>query len=84
MPNPLQGRAGLRTESPETNALARELHELAVRNGLRGCVLISFAADDRVGVNSCGEPDSFGVYMERLGDRLLVAIADGEFDPEAR
>lgn len=83
MSNPLHGRKGLRTESPKTNALARELGQLAKRNGLRGCVLISFT-DDRVGVNSSGGPDSFGGEMERLGDRILAAIDDGMFDPEER
>jgi len=43
-------------------------------------VLISFT-DERVGVNSSGEPDRFGRAMEQLGDRLLAAIDDGKFDP---
>ena len=80
MENPLTGRAGLQTEAAATNTLARELGQLATRHHLRGCVLISFT-DDRVGVNSSGEPDSFGLHMEQLGNRLLAAIDDGRFDP---
>lgn len=68
-------------ESAQTNALARELGQLATRNGLRGCVLISFT-DDRVGVNSSGVPDEFGKVMESLADKLLCAIDDGDFDPQ--
>lgn len=78
--NPLAGRPGLVVESAEVNALAKDLGQLAKRHGLRGCVLISFT-DERVGVNSSGEPDRFGRAMEQLGDRLLAAIDDGKFDP---
>jgi len=77
----LDGRPGLRTEPATTNALARELGQIAKRNGLRGCVLISFTSD-RVGVNSSGEPADFARHMEQLGDRLLAAIDDGGFNPE--
>jgi len=77
----LRGRPGLESESPRTNTLARELGQLAKRNGLRGAVLISFSKD-RVGVNSSGEPDLFSVAMERLGDQILAAIDDGKFDPD--
>jgi hypothetical protein len=80
---PLAGRRGLLVEAAETNALAKDLGQLARRHHLRGCVLISFT-DDRVGANSSGEPDSFGIHMEQLGDRLLAAIDDGEFDPVGR
>ena len=80
--DPLAGRPGLRTESARTNALARDLRQLAKRHALRGCVLISFTAE-RVGVNSSGEPDAFAQHMELLGDRLLAAIDDGQFDPVA-
>jgi hypothetical protein len=76
---PLTARPGLRTEAPETNALARALGQLARSHSLRGCVLISFT-EYWVGVNSSGEGD-FARYMEQLGDRLLSAIDDGEFDP---
>ena len=76
----LAGRPGLRTEGPETNAVARELGQFAKRHRLRGCVLISFKGE-RVGVNSSGEPDLFGRAMKQLGDRLLAAIDDGKFDP---
>ena len=75
-------RTGLRTDPATKNALARDLGQLAARHGLRGCVLVSFT-DDRVGVNSSGEPDSFGQHMERLGDKILAAIDDGMFDPES-
>lgn len=78
----LAGRPGIRTESPETNALARDLGPLARKHGLRGAVLISFKGD-RVAVNSSGAPEIFGIAMERLGNQILAAIDDGEFDPDA-
>ena len=78
---PLSGRPGLRTEGPATNALARDLGQLAKRHGLMGCVLISFKGD-RMGVNSSGEPARFCRAMTRLGDQLLAAIADGKLDPD--
>jgi hypothetical protein len=80
--SPLTGRPGLVTECAETNPLARELGQLAKRHGLRGAVLISFT-EDRVGVNSSGDPAAFAIHMERLGERLLAAIDDGAFDPLA-
>ena len=76
----LSGRPGLIEESAETNALAKDLGQLAEQHGLRGCVLISFT-DKRYGVDSSGEPGSFARLMEQLGDRLLAAIDDGKFDP---
>lgn len=78
MSKPLHQRASYR-ETPN-HPLVRALHELAVKHGLQGCVLISFAAE-RVAVNSYGEPDLFGRAMEELGDRILEKIDDGEFDP---
>jgi hypothetical protein len=80
MNSPLEGRPGLTIEDPETNELARDLGRLAVRHKLRGCVLISFKGF-RVGVNSSGEPDLFGRAMERMGDQILAAIDNGQFDP---
>lgn len=80
MKNPLEGRPGLRSESPRTNALARDLGQLAKRHGLVGVVLISFKGD-RVGVNSSGE-GMMCPAMERLGDQILAAIDDGKFDPD--
>lgn len=77
----LQGRPGLKSESPRTNALARDLGDLAKRHGLLGAVLVSFGGS-RVGVNSCGRQDLFAVAMERLGDQILAAIDDGKFDPD--
>ena len=82
MPQSLKDRPGLRSVTATGNALARELGQLATRHGLRGAVLISFTRDDRVGVNSSGEPDIFGVAMEKLGDQILAAIDDGKFDPD--
>jgi hypothetical protein len=79
--SPLDGRPGLRTEASRTNALAKELGQLCVRHGLIGAVLISFK-HDLVGVNSSGTPDAFGIAMERLGDQILAAIDDGQFDPD--
>lgn len=83
MTSPLEGRPGLRTEDPEENSLARELGKLARRHNLRGAVLITFSREDRVGVNSSGEPAMFGCAMEWLGDQLLAAIDDGKYDPPA-
>jgi len=80
--SPLAGRPSLRTS--RSHPLVRELGDLARRNGIMGAVLITFtgAPDYRVGVNSCGEPNTFGKEMERLGDRILAAIDDGKFDPD--
>lgn len=75
MSGPLDGRPDLRT----SRFMARDLGELAKKNGLTGCVLISFTGD-RVGVNSSGI-GSFADHMSTLGDRILAAIDDGEFDP---
>jgi hypothetical protein len=77
--SPLAGRPDLRTESAATNAIAKDLGQLAERHGLLGCVLISMV-DGRIGVNSTGE-GGFARHMEQLGDRLLAAIDDGQFDP---
>lgn len=77
----LHGRTDLREEPASTNALARDLGLLAKRHGLQGVVMLSFKAD-RVGVNSSGDPLMFALAMERLGDQLLAAIADGKFDPD--
>lgn len=79
--NPLTGRPSLRIS--RSHPLVRALHDLAVEHGLMGCVLVSFTGkpDYRVGINSCGEPDEFGIAMEQLGDRILAAIDDGQFDP---
>lgn len=76
----LEGRPGFKTEEPETNALARDLGQLAKKHGLLGVVLISFTRD-HVGVNSSSETRLFGDAMVELGDRVLAAIDDGQFDP---
>lgn len=76
----LKGRPGLTEENPRTNALAKELGQLAKRHGLAGVVLISFGRE-RMGVNSSGE-GIMAVAMERLGDQILAAIDDGKFDPD--
>lgn len=66
-------------EEDASHPLVSALSELATRHSLQGCVLISFYGD-RVGVNSCAETEIFGQAMEKLGDRILVKIDDGEFD----
>lgn len=81
MSDPLTGPPGLRTEDPETSALARDLGQLAKRHRLMGVVLISFTGE-RVGVNSSGETYLSGRAMEQLGHRILAAIDDGKFDPD--
>lgn len=81
MKSPLEGRPGLVTEDPATNALSLALGELAAKHGLRGAVMISFKGD-RVNVNSSGKGDLFALAMERLGDDILAAIDDGKLDPD--
>lgn len=78
--DPLAGRPGLASENPETNALARDLGQLARKHRLQGAVLISFTRTERVGVNSSGEPKLFGDAMVRLGDMILADFDDGKFD----
>lgn len=76
--DPLFGRPSLVTS--RMHPLIKEVHELAVRNNLRGCVLISFT-DERVAVNSSGSPERFGEAMEELANRILAMIDDGLLDP---
>jgi hypothetical protein len=75
---PLAERPGLTTSC--SHKLIDALSNLARQHGLIGCVLVSFT-DDRVAVNSCGEPAQFGRAMEELADRILIKIDDGELDP---
>jgi hypothetical protein len=76
----MEDRPDLRQSTDHPLILA--LRDLLERHGLTGAVLISFDGDSgRVGVNSSGATDEFGAAMERLGDQLLTAIADGQFDP---
>lgn len=78
---PLEDRPGYFEDNPKKHALARELGQLAKRHDLRGAVLISFTRDDRVGVNSSGEPEMFARAMDQLASRILTAIDNGDFDP---
>ncbi len=80
MASPLDGRKGLVTESPESNALAQDLALLVVKHRLTGAVLVTFTLE-RVAVNSSGI-GQFGHHMEQLGDKILAAIDDGSYDPE--
>lgn len=80
MADPLHGRPGLQIDARDGRALGKDVGILAKAHGLVGCVLISFKGD-RVGVNSSGEGD-FAAHMETLGDRILAAIDDGQFDPD--
>lgn len=77
---PLAGRPTLITD--QDHPLVSEVGQLRQRHQLLGCVLVSFTGepDHRVGVNSSGS-GAFGPEMERLADRLLAAIDDGQFDP---
>jgi hypothetical protein len=79
MNKPLSSQPGYREESGQTNHLAKDLGQLARKHHLRGCVLVSFT-DDRVGINSSGEPDAMADAMEQLADRFLTGIMDGKFD----
>lgn len=63
-----------------THPLRRAVCDLRAKHNLTGCVLISFYGD-RVGVSSSGCTDEFGAHMITLGDRILAAIDDGQFDP---
>jgi len=64
-----------------THPLRRAVCDLRAKHDLTGCVLISFDGD-RVGVSSSGRTDEFGAHMVTLGDRILAALDDGQFDPE--
>jgi hypothetical protein len=78
---PLHQRPSFRQQAPEHNALARDLGKLREQHGLLGCVLVSFSAD-RVGVNSSAVNEAMLPHMLRLGDQLLMAIDDGQFDSQ--
>lgn len=83
---PLAERAGFQQVPADQSTLAKEFSDLCRRHGFYGGVMVSFfrdGSDDRVGVNSSGIDDRWGAEMERLGDRILVAIDDGQFDPAA-
>ena len=81
MSNPLEGRAGLQSMPAELSPMALELGRFRRKFGLVGCVLLSFKGD-RVGVNSSGMNDEFGAAMVALGDEILAAFDDGQFDPK--
>lgn len=81
MSKKLEDRPGYETEAPQTNALARDLGQLAKRHGLLGCVLISFTDDMRVGTNFSAKTDEMFRAMDELSSKVLTAIDDGKFDP---
>jgi hypothetical protein len=76
---PLEQREGFNAEP--NHALVKALRELRETHGLVGCVLVSFTTE-RVGVDSSGLTPEFGAVMHKLGDKILTAIDDGQFDPE--
>jgi hypothetical protein len=52
----------------------------SVTHGLNGVVLISFT-NERVQVNSCGNPHLWLRAMRQLAERLFADIDDGKYDP---
>lgn len=79
MSKPLHVRDGY--EESYDHPLVTDLRALRIKHKLVGAVLITFDAD-RVGVDTSGETFEFGAAMRRLGDQILAAIDDGQFDPE--
>jgi hypothetical protein len=77
---PLEKREGYRAE-PD-HELVQALCELRETHDLVGCVLISFTTE-RVGVDSSACTPEFGAVMMALGNRILTAMDDGQFDPAA-
>lgn len=75
----LRGRPGL-TETTE-DPLTKRLGSIAREYGVLGFVFLDFTRS-RVGVRSGAGDRHFAKHMEMLGDRLLAAIDDGQFDPE--
>lgn len=73
---PLHERTGYQTG----RFMSRDVGQLARKNKLDGCVLISFK-EGRVGVNYSGEGLMFE-EMEKLSSKILKAIDDGNFDPD--
>lgn len=73
---PLHERTGYQTG----RFMSRDVGQLARKNKLDGCVLISFK-EGHVGVNYSGEGLMFE-EMEKLSSKILKAIDDGKFDPE--
>jgi hypothetical protein len=76
---PLEKREGYRAEP--NHELVEALRELRETHGLVGCVLLSFT-NERVGVDSSACTAEFGTVMQALGNRILTAMDDGQFDPE--
>lgn len=75
---PLQQRPGYRAEP--RHPITRDLRDLSEEHGLSGAVLITFGAG-RVGVDSTGRTEEFALVMRKLGERVLLAIDDGDYDP---
>lgn len=78
----LKNRPSYREDRNPSHPLTSALRDLVRDHGLHGAVLISFY-DDRVGINSSSPSPDFASAMETLGDKILVAIDDGQFDPES-
>lgn len=79
MAAPLEKRDGYRAEP--NHPLVEALRDLRESHGLVGCVLISFTTE-RVGIDSSACTAEFGAVMQTLGNRILTAMDDGQFDPE--
>ena len=77
---PLDNRPGLITQ--ENSKLGSDLKKLALNNGFLGAVVIGFDRE-RVHVAPCGIGNAMSSEMQKLADRILAAIDDGFFDPEA-
>lgn len=77
---PLSDRPSYVEIPAEASALSRDLGRLLAKHGLLGAVLVSFKGE-RVGTCSSGKGCRFGGAMEKLADRILAAIDDGQFDP---
>jgi hypothetical protein len=67
-------------EQVNGSPLTKALKALRAEFGLIGVVLIDFTKE-RVGVCTAGSTEEFAQHMVTLGDRILTAIDNGQFDP---
>ena len=63
--------------------LSRALGKLVAEHNLQGAVLITFEVEgDTVATTSAANCPEFQETMTTLADRILIAIDDGDFDPD--
>lgn len=78
-PKRLADRPGYQEDHDQAHPLTAGLRDLVEKNNLHGAVLLTFYGDS-VGVNANAGTPLFRAVMQRLADRLLQRLDDGDFD----